>query len=152
MQLAIANPARGDVRSFGKRLTQPYAFGGCVLWTTDKHCAVTLGTIRGLNVGLKSRPTGQRQTRRVCRSGGRFEDVTAQLLKQGFGLSWAEYIPDIEATNNEQGTPAIDSPEATTGNRWKYTCPGCALNAWTKPHASLMCGECDEDMISENDI
>lgn len=31
-------------------------------------------------------------------------------------------------------------------NKVKYTCPSCNQNAWAKPDASLMCGECREDM------
>jgi len=94
--------------------------------------------------------TGDSMTHYIV-SGGRFEVVTAQLLNQGFGLSWAEYVPDAAATDSGHDMPSVEVV-ATTGNRWKYTCPSCALNAWAKPHAALVCGDCDEDLISENDV
>ena len=34
-----------------------------------------------------------------------------------------------------------------TGNRNKFTCPNCGLNAWAKPKASLICGNCNKIMI-----
>jgi hypothetical protein len=34
-------------------------------------------------------------------------------------------------------------------SKTKYTCPSCGLNAWAKPGAPLMCGDCQEPMQSE---
>jgi hypothetical protein len=36
-------------------------------------------------------------------------------------------------------------------SKLKYTCPGCAANAWGKPGLSLRCGECEEAMVCEDD-
>lgn len=33
----------------------------------------------------------------------------------------------------------------------KYTCPDCEFNAWAKPNASVMCGECEVKMTPEDD-
>jgi hypothetical protein len=33
-----------------------------------------------------------------------------------------------------------------TESKTKYTCPTCGLNAWAKPAAPLVCGNCHEDM------
>lgn len=33
-----------------------------------------------------------------------------------------------------------------TGNRDKFTCPNCGLNAWAKPMANLICGDCNKKM------
>ncbi len=35
-------------------------------------------------------------------------------------------------------------------SKTKYTCPVCGLNAWAKPDALLLCGECHESMLAEN--
>lgn len=34
-------------------------------------------------------------------------------------------------------------------SKTKYTCPTCKLNAWAKPEAPLVCGECDEPMEAQ---
>jgi predicted SprT family Zn-dependent metalloprotease len=34
-------------------------------------------------------------------------------------------------------------------SKTKYTCPSCGLNAWAKPEAPLVCGECHLPMQSE---
>ncbi|EEE1944776.1 TPA: SprT-like domain-containing protein [Escherichia coli] len=36
----------------------------------------------------------------------------------------------------------IKPPTKGTGTRSKFTCPRCGLNAWAKPSAVLVCGEC----------
>jgi hypothetical protein len=33
-----------------------------------------------------------------------------------------------------------------TPSKVKFTCPGCACNAWGKPTLSLVCGDCSEQM------
>jgi predicted SprT family Zn-dependent metalloprotease len=37
-------------------------------------------------------------------------------------------------------------------SKTKYTCPHCEVNAWAKPNAPLMCGECECNMVTEDDI
>jgi hypothetical protein len=34
-------------------------------------------------------------------------------------------------------------------SKTKYTCPLCDLNAWAKPDARLICGDCSEEMEAE---
>jgi hypothetical protein len=51
---------------------------------------------------------------------------------------------------------AGDSDAAKTRKRkaaskTNYTCPACELNAWAKPDANLMCGDCGESMEAEGD-
>lgn len=31
----------------------------------------------------------------------------------------------------------------------RYTCPACMFNAWAKPEACIMCGDCEEHMVCE---
>lgn len=35
------------------------------------------------------------------------------------------------------------------GNREKFSCPQCGLNAWAKPSAYLICGSCNKKMINK---
>lgn len=39
--------------------------------------------------------------------------------------------------------------EKSNASKTKYTCSGCDQNAWAKPGASLVCGECEMPMESE---
>lgn len=43
----------------------------------------------------------------------------------------------------------IKPPIKGTGTRTKFTCPDCDLNAWAKPSAKLICGDCDVGLVSE---
>ena len=41
-------------------------------------------------------------------------------------------------------------PKTRKKSKVKYTCPDCHQNAWAKPEAKLMCGECRVDMEPED--
>jgi hypothetical protein len=34
-------------------------------------------------------------------------------------------------------------------SKTKYTCPVCEMNAWAKPDAHLICGDCNEELEAE---
>jgi predicted SprT family Zn-dependent metalloprotease len=74
--------------------------------------------------------------------GGRFARAVEQLLADGFDTTWREVVvtrvSSSGADRSEGGEPVWQS-----GRRTKFTCsrPGCKLNAWAKPGASLLCGE-----------
>jgi hypothetical protein len=36
-----------------------------------------------------------------------------------------------------------------SASKTRYTCPACELNAWAKPDANLVCGDCQETMEAE---
>jgi hypothetical protein len=42
---------------------------------------------------------------------------------------------------------AADDPvrKKKAASKTKYACPGCGQNAWARPDAQLICGECYED-------
>jgi len=61
---------------------------------------------------------------------GRFAKAYAKLAAQGFQLHW-------------QSIPA--SARAKKPTRMKFTCPDCGQNAWAKPDALLICGECSDE-------
>jgi hypothetical protein len=70
--------------------------------------------------------TGQAVTHFVIPE-GRFSKAYAKLADTGFQLHW-------------QSLPVAWSAKKTSKN--KFTCPECGQNAWAKPGASLICGQC----------
>lgn len=54
-----------------------------------------------------------------------------------------ELIPD-----DDDLSVMIKPPIKGTGTRMKFTCPECGLNAWAKPSAVLLCGECRCELMA----
>jgi len=73
--------------------------------------------------------TGQSVTHYILPE-GRYARAYANLASSGYQLHW-------------QSLPAVGSAKKSSKN--KFTCPECGQNAWAKPGASLICGECYED-------
>jgi hypothetical protein len=63
---------------------------------------------------------------------GRFAKAYAKLAATGFQLHW-------------QSIPATKQGRAKKSSKTKFTCPECGLNAWAKPDAHLICGECYDE-------
>lgn len=82
--------------------------------------------------------TGQRVTHFIVRE-GLFAESVKQLLGEGFKLNWQSATPDEKEDKEKKK------------NKVKYSCPKCEQNAWAKPKASLVCGECMEPMGGEDD-
>ena len=61
--------------------------------------------------------TGQKMAHYII-PGGTFERATTALMDSGFALSWAD-AAILEKTSKPK----------KSGNRVKYTCPGCGVNA-----------------------
>jgi predicted SprT family Zn-dependent metalloprotease len=85
--------------------------------------------------------TGQSVTHMIV-EGGPYDAACAKLLATGFQLTWADRFGDQD--------DAAAKAKAKSGKRAKYTCPVCSFNAWAKPEAKLICGECEELMVSED--
>jgi hypothetical protein len=68
---------------------------------------------------------------------GRDAKAYAKLTAQGFELHW-------------QSIPANERTRAKKSSKTKFTCPECGQNAWAKPDAHLICGECFDE--GERDI
>lgn len=83
------------------------------------------------------RELGDRMSHYIV-DGGAFDLACSDLLKSGFQLSWLE----TTALSRQQPPTTSRAVKGTTGNRWKYTCPLCKFNAWAKPNATVICGEC----------
>jgi hypothetical protein len=76
--------------------------------------------------------TGQSVTHFVI-AGARYAKAYADLEKKGLKLRWE--------------SPAFGAGEskAKSESKTKFTCPECEQNAWAKPDAVLICGNCFED-------
>lgn len=75
--------------------------------------------------------TGERVTHLIT-PGGSFDIACTELLASGLRLSW-------------QACPIPAGGRVTNQTRQKFTCPGCGVNAWAKPGAHLLCGDCTEE-------
>jgi predicted SprT family Zn-dependent metalloprotease len=79
------------------------------------------------------RRVGQRMTHYVV-TDGPFDVACNELLAAGVRLEWQSRDPRHPRTRS---------------SKTKYTCPGCGLNAWAKPDAALVCGDCRRPMSDE---
>jgi predicted SprT family Zn-dependent metalloprotease len=79
--------------------------------------------------------TGQKVTHFIIK-GGAYAKAYAKLKATGLTLHW-------------QSVPHSKAAKAAKSSKTKFTCPECEQNAWAKPEASLICGECygDEENI-----
>jgi hypothetical protein len=73
--------------------------------------------------------TGQSITHYIIPE-GLYAKAYAQLASSGYQLHW-------------QSLPAGGSAKKSSKN--KFTCPECGQNAWAKPGAHLICGECFDE-------
>jgi hypothetical protein len=78
--------------------------------------------------------TGQSVTHYIIPE-GRYAKAYAKLAATGFQLHW-------------QSIPAVAG--AKKSSKTKFTCTDCGQNAWAKPGALLICGECFDE--GEGDI
>jgi predicted SprT family Zn-dependent metalloprotease len=75
--------------------------------------------------------TGQSVTHYII-PGGPYARAFARLEATGFQLRW-------------QSAPQGEQAKAKRASKTKFTCPECGQNAWAKPDARLICGECYEE-------
>jgi hypothetical protein len=65
---------------------------------------------------------------------------------------WIDKNPDQRTLWNPEMTLSaphvaalLEGEQKKAASKTKYTCSGCGANAWAKPEALLICGECYED-------
>lgn len=87
------------------------------------------------NTGLPGGKEKGQQMMHYVIPNGKFEQLYVKWEKLNVRLKWQSFS-DIE---NEKG-------KQKTVSKVKYTCPKCEQNAWAKPNAKLICGECEEVM------
>jgi hypothetical protein len=88
-------------------------------------------------IGLQPSSTGEEGGKETGQSvshylipEGRYATAFAKLATTGFALHW-------------QSVPG--SARAKKASKVKFTCPTCGQNAWAKPNAHLLCGECFDE-------
>ena len=82
--------------------------------------------------------TGQKMTHFIEKN-GRYARAVSKLLIEHPAILYHDRTDDNDPTRKKKAA-----------SKTKYTCPGCGLNAWAKPEAPLVCGNCQEPMQAEN--
>jgi predicted SprT family Zn-dependent metalloprotease len=82
-------------------------------------------------------PVGQRMTHYIV-IGGLFDLACDELFAGGVRLEW----------QSREWHAHQDKPRTSKA---KYSCSQCGLNAWAKPYAHLICGNCNCRLLGELD-
>jgi len=86
----------------------------------------------------KGKRTGQKMTHEIV-NGGAFDVACRELLADpAFVLRWREVAAALGEKTKAKPTRA------------KFSCPDCGANAWAKPAAKLICGECEIRMVCDD--
>jgi predicted SprT family Zn-dependent metalloprotease len=99
----------------------------------DKMLALGLTPINNKKPG---KMTGDSMHHRI-NEGQAFDRAAKALIKTGWRLVWHD--PHLAFD--------LGGGAKSKQTRQKYTCPVCGLNAWAKPEAALMCGDCRVDLV-----
>jgi predicted SprT family Zn-dependent metalloprotease len=105
-------------------------------WAARMRAVGLIPTDTGLPGGKE---TGQKMGH-LIEPGGRFERACATFLATAGAVLYHDRAGDDEAAKVRT---------KKTASKTKYTCPSCGLNAWAKPEAHLLCGDCEEPMQAE---
>lgn len=96
--------------------------------------------VKMLEIGLEpvsidnpGKMTGQKVTHRIM-EGDQFDVTCTNFLAAGHALRW-QGVGQGAADEDKEKKPSKK-------NKVKYTCPDCDQNAWAKPGANLICGDC----------
>ena len=81
--------------------------------------------------------TGQKVSHTI-EPGGRFERACTAYLATRPAFLYHDRAGEGE-----------DARRKKAASKTKYTCPSCGMNAWAKPDAHLICGDCGEAMGAE---
>jgi predicted SprT family Zn-dependent metalloprotease len=93
----------------------------------------------GLIPSSTGQPGGQETGQRVSHyieDGGRFDQACTAYLATAPAILYHDRAGNGEAATRKK----------KAASKTKYTCPGCGQNAWAKPEAKLICGECEDIM------
>ena len=101
----------------------------------DRQWAAKMHEI-GLHPSSTGEPGGKETGQKVSHyilPGGAYARAYAKLQATGFLLRW-------------QSAPESQQARAKKkASKTKFTCPDCGQNAWAKPDALLICGDCYDD-------
>jgi ribosomal protein S27E len=101
-----------------------------------------------LEVGLMPPATGEpgekttdQKVNHYIIPGGRFEIATQELLRRGFTIRYLE--------SEQENNSLTLRRERSKASKSRFSCVNCqpAQNAWAKPSAHLICGDCNTRML-----
>lgn len=117
---------------FGKRPRKGYHDRQ---WAAKMHEIGLIPTDTGKEGGKE---TGQKMDH-LIEENGRFALAVQKFLAQHPTILYYDQTSERDTTRKKKAT-----------SKTKYTCPECGLNAWAKPDAPLICGDCQKPMQAEN--
>lgn len=93
--------------------------------------------------------TGERMDHYIVENGP-FAVACAKLLVEAFTINWLDCVAIVQTESTEKELPpelaalGIEpaKPGKRVGNRVKYRCETCKMQAWGKPGLPLLCGTC----------
>jgi predicted SprT family Zn-dependent metalloprotease len=81
--------------------------------------------------------TGQKM-QHLIEQGGCFQRACVRLMALHPAILYSDRALDENGTRKKK-----------LASKTKYTCPSCGLNAWAKPAAPLVCGDCQAPMQAD---
>ena len=104
-------------------------------WAAKMH---EIGLIPSATGQEGDKETGQKMTHYI-EEHGRFDLAVQTFLTNHQAILYSDQATDTDKTRKKKAA-----------SKTKYTCPSCGLNAWAKPDAPLVCGDCLKPMQPEN--
>jgi predicted SprT family Zn-dependent metalloprotease len=102
------------------------------------ECMRAIGLIPSDTGQPGGKETGQKVSHYIAEN-GKFAESCAELVSSGYDLSYIELWDEASAAKRKK----------KAASKTKYTCPDCSANAWAKPAARLICGDCEVTMEAE---
>ena len=110
-----------------------------LIWAGKMQEVGLIPTDTGLPDG---KMTGYRVSHLIV-EGGLFDIDCKELLASGFKINWHDRLFPVTDEETDDDPETDDNPKPKKKmDRVKFTCDECALNAWAKPSARLVCGAC----------
>ncbi len=107
----------------------------------DKQWAVKMreiGLIPTVTGEQGGKETGQKMSH-LIEENGRFTHAVTKLFVEHPTILYHDRSSENDSARKKKAA-----------SKTKYTCSSCGLNAWAKPEASLVCGNCQELMQAES--
>jgi len=97
---------------------------------------------------IGGKQTGQHMTQWIIPDG----PFAKRFAEKQFRVEWrSTEIPSVMGpTLPGKGPEGKKTGKRHPVSKQKYSCPSCGLNAWAKPGASLMCGDCQKPMSEQS--
>jgi predicted SprT family Zn-dependent metalloprotease len=98
-----------------------------------------IGLIPTATGEVGGKETGQKMSHLIAED-GKFKRACQSLLASQPAILYSDRALEKDKVRKKK-----------LASKTKYTCPSCGLNAWAKPAAPLICGDCQEPMQTETE-